>query len=87
MDTGYGNALIVKLALLVPILLLPAVLGLRSDPVLRAATFAEFVDYHPAFEDTLRFAAAAGALATTRNGAFAAMPDTADIDRLLQAAA
>jgi len=53
----------------------------------RAATFGEFVDYHPAFEDTLRFAAAAGALATTRNGAFAAMPDAGEIDRLLQAAA
>lgn len=53
----------------------------------RASTFAEFLDYRNALDDALRFAAAAGALATTRNGAFAAMPGPDDIDRLLQAAA
>lgn len=53
----------------------------------RATTFAEFLEHRDAFDDALRFAAAAGALATTRNGAFAAMPGSDDIDRLLQAAA
>ena len=53
----------------------------------RASAFGEFLDHHAAFDDALRFAAAAGALTTTRNGAFAAMPDPDDIDRLLQAAA
>ncbi|MGH8084581.1 MAG: carbohydrate kinase family protein [Lysobacter sp.] len=51
------------------------------------ATFGEFLDHRAAFDDALRFAAAASALATTRNGAFAAMPDLDEIERLLQAAA
>lgn len=53
----------------------------------RASTFSEFLEHRDAFGDLLRFAAAAGALATTRNGAFAAMPGPDDIDRLLQDAA
>lgn len=36
-----------------------------------------------ALEEPLRFAAAAGALATTRHGAFAAMPTHADVEQLL----
>lgn len=53
----------------------------------RTTGFAEFLDHRGAFDDALRFAAAAGALATTRNGAFAAMPVPAEVDRLMQAAA
>lgn len=54
---------------------------------IRAATFAGFLDHRGAFDDALRFAAAAGALAATRNGAFAAMPGLTEVDRLMQAAA
>lgn len=53
----------------------------------RAATLTEFLDHRAAFDVALRFAAAVGALATTRNGAFAAMPGPAEVDRLMQAAA
>jgi len=37
-----------------------------------------------AIDDALRFAAAAGALAVTRHGAFAAMPGLADVHQLMQ---
>jgi fructokinase len=52
--------------------------GLRADPL--AAAFADA----GLRGDLLRHAAAAGALATTRFGAFAAMPDRADVQRLLE---
>ncbi|MDB5754893.1 MAG: fructokinase [Massilia sp.] len=38
-----------------------------------------------AMDDTLRFAAACGAVAVTRHGAFAAMPSGADVNALLEA--
>ncbi|GAA5068658.1 carbohydrate kinase family protein [Lysobacter panacisoli] len=49
-----------------------------------AATFDAWLSDEAAIVDTLRHAAAAGALAATRNGAFAAMPDRAQIDQLLR---
>jgi len=52
----------------------------------RAADMATFFD-HAALDAPLRFAAAAGALATTRHGAFAAMPTHDEVQRLLEGAA
>ena len=52
--------------------------GLARDD---AAAFFE----QAALDQPLRFAAAAGALATTRHGAFAAMPTRPDVERLLGA--
>ena len=43
-----------------------------------------FCSDHEAIEQVLRFAAAVGALAVTRKGAFAAMPTRADVDILIQ---
>ena len=49
-----------------------------------AAGFNTFIADHAAIRDAMRFAAACGALAVTRHGAFAAMPTHADAARLLQ---
>jgi fructokinase len=46
--------------------------------------FAEFCRRQEAIEDAIRFAAAVGALAVTRKGAFAAMPFQAEVKHLLQ---
>jgi fructokinase len=46
-------------------------------------TLAPFLADHGQLAHSLRYAAACGALATTRHGAFAAMPDTAEVQRLL----
>ena len=46
--------------------------------------FAAFCANPQAITDTLRFGAAVGALAVTRKGAFAAMPDRAEVHHLLQ---
>lgn len=46
--------------------------------------FAEFCRRHEAIEDAIRFAAAVGALAVTRKGAFAAMPSQSEVKHLLQ---
>lgn len=51
-----------------------------------AASLGDFLAQRDAMRAVLRHAAAAGAVAVTRHGAFAAMPDTADIDALLQGA-
>lgn len=45
--------------------------------------FGEWLQDEPAIVDALRHAAAGGALATTRHGAFASMPDRHDIERLV----
>ncbi len=52
-----------------------------------AGTFTNFLAQPARLEAALVFAAAAGALATTRHGAFAAMPAREEIERLLQAQA
>lgn len=57
---------------------LQALVGRGLDAHGAAAFFAETSLHEP-----LRFAAAAGALATTRHGAFAAMPARAEVDHLL----
>ncbi|HEY5803380.1 MAG TPA: carbohydrate kinase [Lysobacter sp.] len=44
----------------------------------------DLLDDRVALTDALRHAAAAGALATTRNGAFAAMPSRAELEQLLR---
>ncbi|WP_408952037.1 carbohydrate kinase family protein [Lysobacter sp. Hz 25] len=49
-----------------------------------AAGFTDFLEREADFIGALRYAAAAGALATTRHGAFAAMPSAADVERLMQ---
>lgn len=49
-----------------------------------AAAFPAFLDDGDALTDALRHGAATGALATTRHGAFAAMPSTAEVERLIQ---
>ena len=49
-----------------------------------AAEFDAFLETTTAMEQALRQAAAAGAVAVTRSGAFAAMPSPADIARLLE---
>ena len=49
-----------------------------------AAGIDAFVADAAAIEDAMRFAAACGALAVTRHGAFAAMPTHAEVIRLLQ---
>ena len=49
-----------------------------------AAGFDAFIADADAIRDAMRFAAACGALAVTRHGAFAAMPTHADVQRLLQ---
>lgn len=46
--------------------------------------FAEFCRRREAIEDAIRFAAAVGALAVTRKGAFAAMPSHSEVEHLLQ---
>lgn len=46
--------------------------------------FAPFCADVPAIEDAIRFAAAVGAIAVTRKGAFAAMPTLAEVQQLLQ---
>lgn len=46
--------------------------------------FAEFCRRRDAIEDAIRFAAAVGALAVTRKGAFAAMPSQPEVQHLLQ---
>ncbi|SDQ32281.1 carbohydrate kinase [Pseudoxanthomonas sp. CF125] len=46
--------------------------------------FAEFCRRQEAIEDAIRFAAAVGALAVTRKGAFAAMPSQPEVQHLLQ---
>ncbi|HEY0333092.1 MAG TPA: carbohydrate kinase [Stenotrophomonas sp.] len=48
------------------------------------AAFAKFVRRREAVEDAVRFGAATGALAVTRQGAFAAMPSLADVEHLLR---
>lgn len=47
------------------------------------ATLAHFLADRARLAKALRYAAACGALATTRHGAFAAMPDGAEVERLL----
>ena len=59
--------------------LLQGLLERRVD----AQTLAGFVAEVAAFEDTLHFAGACGALAVTRRGAFAAMPARTEVDTLL----
>lgn len=49
-----------------------------------AMTFDECLRDEAAISDALRHAAAGGALAATRNGAFAAMPDREQIDQLVR---
>lgn len=49
-----------------------------------AGNLADFLEDRAAFADALRFAAAVGGLAVTRQGAFAAMPDLADVETLLE---
>ncbi|ATE73834.1 carbohydrate kinase family protein [Lysobacter capsici] len=49
-----------------------------------AANFTDFLENEKAFVDALRYAAAVGALATTRHGAFAAMPSADEVERLMQ---
>ena len=49
-----------------------------------AAGFDAFIADHDAIRDAMRFGGACGALAVTRHGAFAAMPNHADVIRLLQ---
>lgn len=49
-----------------------------------AGNFSDFLQREDDFVAALRYAAAVGALATTRHGAFAAMPGAADVERLLQ---
>lgn len=51
------------------------------------ATFPRFVSDPAAIADALRFGAAVGALAVTRNGAFAAMPTHSEVTTLLGGAA
>lgn len=51
-----------------------------------AARWADFCMDLPALHGALRFAAAAGALAVTRQGAFAAMPSRHDVESLLRQA-
>ncbi|ALJ26591.1 carbohydrate kinase [Stenotrophomonas acidaminiphila] len=48
------------------------------------AAFDAFCHDHDAITATLRFAAAVGALAVTRKGAFAAMPELEEVQQLLQ---
>jgi fructokinase len=48
------------------------------------ATFDGFIRDAAAFEDALRFAAAAGGLTVTRHGAFAAMPTLGEVQQLLR---
>jgi len=48
------------------------------------AGFADFVSDSAAISEALRFGAAVGALAVTRQGAFAAMPTHAEVDALLE---
>lgn len=48
------------------------------------AAFDAFCHDHEAITATLRFAAAVGALAVTRKGAFAAMPELEEVQQLLQ---
>ena len=50
----------------------------------RAAGLPALVAARDRFEATMRFASACGALATTRHGAFGAMPARADVDALLE---
>lgn len=50
----------------------------------RAADFAGFTADSPTLESSLRFASACGALATTRHGAFEAMPSRAEVESLLR---
>jgi fructokinase len=52
---------------------------------IEASTLAGFLHDRHALEDSLRFAAAVGALAVTRHGAFAAMPDLAQVQALSDA--
>lgn len=49
-----------------------------------AARLPAFLDDRAGLEDALRFAAAVGALAVTRHGAFAAMPTRAEVQQLLK---
>ncbi|MEH6419853.1 carbohydrate kinase family protein [Pseudomonas sp. CGJS7] len=49
-----------------------------------ASNFSDFLQREDDLIGALRYAAAAGALATTRHGAFAAMPSAADVERLMQ---
>lgn len=46
--------------------------------------FHDFCQKHDALKDTIRFAAAVGALAVTRKGAFAAMPSLDEVNQLLR---
>lgn len=48
------------------------------------ASFTSFVRRRDAVEDAVRFGAATGALAVTRQGAFAAMPVLAEVEQLLR---
>lgn len=48
------------------------------------AQWPAFVADHEAIDDTLRFAAAVGALAVTRHGAFAAMPSREQVRQLME---
>jgi fructokinase len=48
-----------------------------------ATTLGHFLADRARLAEVLRYAAACGALATTRHGAFAAMPDGAEVERLL----
>lgn len=50
---------------------------------INASTLPVLIEDRQRFEAMLRFAAACGALATTRRGAFAAMPSRAEVDALL----
>jgi fructokinase len=50
-------------------------------------TLADFLEHPERLAEALRFAAACGALATTRHGAFAAMPSRAELERAFGAAA
>jgi fructokinase len=55
---------------------------MTRDDRLRAG-FASFVSDTDAVTAAIRFAAAVGALAVTRKGAFAAMPSVEEVDALL----
>ena len=61
-----------------------ALLGGLAERGGTGAAFDAFCHDHDAITATLRFAAAVGALAVTRKGAFAAMPELEEVQQLLQ---
>lgn len=61
------------------------VAGLLFRLAERGTQWPAFVADHEAIDDALRFAAAVGALAVTRHGAFAAMPSREQVRQLMEA--